>query len=91
MRMFDKDPNIPKALNNHSITRMTTTTFKIFLIFPSMGMYEFASHSKTPTMMSVTITEISGMIFPPLLVKKSAIINGLIKYANIKPINRDPL
>jgi hypothetical protein len=70
MRMFDKDPNNPKALNSHSITRMTTTTFKIFLIFPSMGMYEFASHSKTPTMMSVTITEISDMVFPPLFIMK---------------------
>jgi hypothetical protein len=30
-------PTTPKAFNNHSITTITTTTFRMVLILPSMG------------------------------------------------------
>lgn len=69
MCMFDIEPITPNTLNNHSITMMTTTTFKIFLIFLSMGMYELISHSTTPTTMRMISKEISDIIAPPLFQK----------------------
>jgi len=34
----DKEPKTPKSDNSHRTTTITTTTFKIVLIFPSIGM-----------------------------------------------------
>jgi hypothetical protein len=62
MRMFDREPNTPDALNNQSITMTTTATFRIFLIFPSIGMYVLMSQSATPTMTRMRRREIRDII-----------------------------
>jgi hypothetical protein len=37
-RIVESEPMTPKTLNSQRITTITTTTFKIVLIFPSIGM-----------------------------------------------------
>jgi hypothetical protein len=44
----------PNALSNQRITIITTTTFRMLLIFPSMGIYEFISQRTTPTTTSTS-------------------------------------
>jgi hypothetical protein len=63
--MSDPNPNPVNMFNSHKITIMTTTTFKIVLIFWSMGIYVLTSHNTTPTTMSVIKIENIGMTFPP--------------------------
>src|SRR5262249_39807459 len=50
-----------KIPSNQNTTHTTTSTFTMFLIFGSIGMMAFTAHSKTPMMMSVTMTE--SMVF----------------------------
>jgi hypothetical protein len=38
IRMLVMGPRSPKAISSQSMTTMTTTSFRIFLIVPSMGM-----------------------------------------------------
>jgi hypothetical protein len=62
MWMLDWGPKILNAFNIHAITMMTTTTFKIVLIFLSMGMNVLMSHSTTPAMTRAIRIDKSDMI-----------------------------
>jgi hypothetical protein len=66
--MCDMEPNTPNAPNNQNIAMMTTPALKIFLIFPSMGMYVLMSQSTTPAMKRMIRREISD-INDSLLIK----------------------
>jgi hypothetical protein len=70
MWIFDMELDTPDAFNSHSITMMATNTFKIFLVFPPMGMYVLMSHITAPIMTRVKRIENSDMIVPPLLLKR---------------------
>jgi hypothetical protein len=56
------ESNSPNALRSQIITTITTTTFKIFLIVPSMGMYELTSHRRTPATIKTSIIVKSDII-----------------------------
>jgi hypothetical protein len=71
--MPEWEPNAPNALNNQRITMTTTTTFRIFLIFPSIGMYVLISHSTTPTMMRRMSNEMRDIILAPILYERQDI------------------
>jgi hypothetical protein len=79
MCTFDREPNRPNPLANHNITKITTTIFKMFLIFPSMGIYEFMSHKTTPIKLRVMRTDIND-IFVLL-----SLITGGIKVFQMSP------
>ncbi len=53
----------PNALSNHRTTTITTTTFRIFLILASMGIYVLINQSSTPTTINTITMLISGIIF----------------------------
>jgi len=50
--MLVREEKSPKTFSSQITTRITTTTFRILLIFRSMGIYELTSQSKTPTTIS---------------------------------------
>src|SRR5580692_5982016 len=52
---------MPKAYSSQTTTQTTTTTLRIFLIFPSIGIYVFTNQSSTPMTIRVTAREISDI------------------------------
>src|SRR5271154_5583390 len=52
---------MPNAYNSQTTTQTTTTALRIFLIFPSIGIYVLTNQSNTPTTIRVTTREISDI------------------------------
>ena len=52
---------MPNTLRSQTIITITTTTFKIFLIFLSIGMYELTSHRSTPATINTSKIVNSGI------------------------------
>ncbi len=52
----------PNADSNHTITQITTTTFKIDLIGPAIGIYVFINHSNTPTTTRTRTIDINDIL-----------------------------
>jgi hypothetical protein len=73
--MVDKGPITPKVLNSHSITRRTTSTFRIVFIFPSMGMNLLMSQRTTPIIMRMKRMDI--------IVTISALPLKMLKYVRL--------
>jgi len=76
--MFDREPITPKTLKSHSTTMITTTTFRIFLIFPSIGMYVLISHNATPTIIRAMRMDIND-IFHVLLDKSEIPVYSVMR------------
>src|ERR1700678_4387779 len=52
---------MPNAYNSQTTTQTTTTALRIFLIFPSIGIYVLTNQSNTPMTIRVTAREISDI------------------------------
>jgi len=60
--IFVRKLKSPNTLRSQMIRITTTTIFKMFLIFRSIGMNELTTHSRTPTMIITSKIDNSGII-----------------------------
>jgi hypothetical protein len=60
--MVDREATTPDAFTSQSTTKMSAATFKIFFIFPVMGMYALMSQSPMRTMTRLINKESSDII-----------------------------
>jgi hypothetical protein len=61
MWILEREPITPKTLRSHKTTTMITTTFRIDLMEPAMGIKRLISQRKTPTTIRTIITWTKGI------------------------------